>query len=156
MARFVPGCALVAVLVAMTGCVAVPVPVGSGKITSGQEVRPEQLEMLVDPSTTRQEIVELMGEPDFIWGPGSVACYYWTKKKGEVWVATPYSSAGHDISDTYALLLQFDEHDRIIRIGHFLNETVNSDFLRKWISQPLPDELPTLEELIKDHQNEEQ
>lgn len=131
--------AFVAALVAiawLSGCLAVPL--SEPKVLEGAEVTPEQLEFLAAGVTTRDEVVERLGQPDIEWEDARVFSYDWDMRWGVlIWAVGGYSVGYVGITDIpvhHLLLIEFDEDWRVRRFEHVVRDELKpySDLLLEW------------------------
>jgi len=103
----------------LTSCVVLPIPTTESKVLAGKPVREEQLSFLKPNITTKQDVIERLGNPNVIWEDVRVFAYNWDMRQGILfWAVGAYYSGGmgtEDIPKHYALLIQFDEQDRVQR-----------------------------------------
>ena len=57
---------LLGMIVSLSGCIMLPLP-ASEKLLAGTPVTQEQLTFLTPQVTTKQEVIERLGSPNFIW-----------------------------------------------------------------------------------------
>jgi outer membrane protein assembly factor BamE (lipoprotein component of BamABCDE complex) len=120
------------------GCVMVPVPTSEDKILTGKQVTEEQLVFLTAGVTTKQEILERLGNPRVIWEDARVYVYNWQMRQGILfWAWGAYYTGGFGMTDIprhYLLLIQFDEQDRVQRVDRTVCPLHRSyaDCLREW------------------------
>jgi len=120
---------LLATVLAMTlatGCIIVPIPTPHGKIMEGTQVQPSALIFLKPSQTTKEEVVNRLGQPTIIWRDENTLVYRWVQRKGILlWVAGGGAGGGSvgggeiDITAEYAFLVKFDAADRFV-----ISETV--------------------------------
>jgi len=135
---------LVCLALTLTSCIAVPLPTSETKVLAGTPVTDEQLAFLTAHVTTRQQVIEALGNPNVIWEDARVFVYNWEMRQGILlWVvggyATGYSGA-KDIPKHYMLLIQFDAQGRVQRFERVHRSLAQSyaDFLRQWAARPPP------------------
>jgi outer membrane protein assembly factor BamE (lipoprotein component of BamABCDE complex) len=96
----------------------VPVPTGEDKVLAGKPVEEEQLAFLTPRATTKQEVLEHLGNPIVIWEDARVFVYNWKMRQGILfWAAGAYYTGGAGMTDIpkhYLLLIQFDEQDLVL------------------------------------------
>jgi outer membrane protein assembly factor BamE (lipoprotein component of BamABCDE complex) len=121
------------------GCVAVPVPTKEDKVLSGRPVTEEQIAFLTPKVTTKQEVIEQLGNPNIIWEDARVFVYNWEMRQGVLfWAAgATYSGAvgAKDIPKYYLLLIQFDDQERVLRFERTVRPSSQpyAEFLKEWI-----------------------
>jgi outer membrane protein assembly factor BamE (lipoprotein component of BamABCDE complex) len=120
------------------GCL-LPIPTKEKVVLAGTPVQDEQLAFLVAHTTTKEQVIDQLGNPDMIWEEANLFAYNWEMRKGVlIWaVAGQFSMAGgvSNIGKQYALLLRFDDKDRLTRFEKVVRPTSKSygDFLKDWI-----------------------
>ena len=98
-------------LVALAGCVVVPVDYHA----SGSRMNVSQAtESLLQPGvSTKEDVLLLLGEPDFCAEDGQTIGYSWTKV-GVLWVVgTQYGGDEGKIGKNYVLAIAFDASNRV-------------------------------------------
>ena len=102
-------------LLVLTGCIAIPTPehallAGHGKITN------KDLATLKVATTTREDVLLSLGEPDAISPDESIMAYWWRVIGGYFCVASPFYGgfAGPFFKD-YLLMFEFDPQSRLTR-----------------------------------------
>lgn len=125
-------------ILTLAGCIILPIPLGEGEVTEGREITPERSVALEVGRTTRAGVLDRLGEPAAIWVDRRVFVYAWDRVHLKVlWVvAAPYAAAGglEDVPTHYALLIQFDEADRVLRAERCVRSllTEYGTFLTEW------------------------
>jgi len=120
------------------GCL-LPIPTKEEVVLAGTPVQDEQLAFLVADATTKKQVIDQLGNPDMIWEEANLFAYNWEMRKGVlIWaIAGQFSMGGGvaNIGKQYALLLQFDDQDRLTRFEKVVRPTSKSygDFLKGWI-----------------------
>ena len=96
-----------------TGCVPLIIPT-SPKTVAGTEIHEEETTSIQPGMTTREEIVERLGEPDWQFDDIGIIAYRWTKQEWNnvmIWLA-PYPSSGgiseFETGRSYILFFLFD------------------------------------------------
>ncbi len=127
------GCGLAATVLA--GCIALPIPLGEGRVTQGREIGPEQSAVVAIGGTSRDVLLARLGEPQAVWEERNILVYAWDRVHMAVLVliAGPVTAAGalFDVPTHQLLLVQLDEAgvvrraERCVRplhegFGHFL------------------------------------
>lgn len=132
-----PILACLAVL-ALAGCIVLPIPQGEGEVTEGREITPERAASVELGRTSRAEVLERLGEPTAIWLDRRVFVYAWDRVHLKVlWIAAArYTAAGglEDVPTHYVLLLQFDETDHVVRAERCVRPLLSEygAFLAEW------------------------
>ena len=127
------------VMLLRESCILLPIPTEEDKILAGRPVTEAQLSFLVPKITTREEVVEHLGNPDIIWEDARVFIYNWEMRQGILfWAAGAYYSGGagmKDITRHHLLLIQFDEQEKVQRFSRTTRPLAQSyaDFLRGWL-----------------------
>lgn len=117
----------------------VPVPTREDKLLTGKPVTEAQLAFLTINVTTKQEVTEHLGAPNFIWEDRQVFTYNWEMRQGILFWMAGTATAGtagvDDIPRRYALLIQFDDSGRVQRFERAIWPLSQSyaDFLRDWV-----------------------
>lgn len=118
---------LLLVMVWLNGCVplALPIPTGQ-KVHWGKQVTQEEVAFLTPNVTTKQEVIDRLGNTTRVSENDRLFVYAWNVHWGYLpWVLVPIApvpvgSSGNtegikDINIDYLLLIQFDEQDRVRR-----------------------------------------
>ncbi len=135
---------LLCILPLLASCVMLPIPTTESKVLAGKPVKEEQLSFLKPNITTKQDVIERLGSPNVIWEDVRVFAYNWDMRQGILfWAVGAYYSGGMgtmDIPKHYALLIQFDEQDRVQRFERRVRPSSQSyiDFLKEWVKTPSP------------------
>lgn len=122
----------------LSGCVILPIPTGEKKVLAGAAITQEQLSWLVPNTTTKKEVIDLLGIPTMAWEKDRLFVYNWIMRQGVLIVAVPYVAPEiGNIPKRYVLLVQFDEQDRIRRFERVVRPEFDSfqsykDFVNKW------------------------
>lgn len=137
---------LLVTLLSAGGCLMLPIPTAEDKVLAGTPVKPEQLAFLKAGTTTQQEVMQQLGQPNIIWEDARVYVYHWDMRKGILFWAVGGASQGAmgggygmtDIPKHYMLLLQFDDASRLMRFEKTLRPMMQplSEFLVDWIKKP--------------------
>lgn len=130
------------VLLLLTSCIMIPVPTPESKILAGTPVTEEQLYFLNLESTTKQVVMERLGNPNFIWEDERIFTYNWDMRQGILFWAVGGMSQGAlgggggmtDIPKHHLLLIQFDEQDRVQRFERATRPVYQTyiEFLQYW------------------------
>ena len=134
---------LFSVLLSLTSCVMLPIPTTEGKVLAGKPVTEEQLSFLVANITTRQDVIERLGNPNIIWEDRRVFAYNWDMRQGILfWAVGAHYTGGAgmiDIPKHYLLLIQFDEQYLVQRFERTVRPLSQSyiEFLKEWINNPV-------------------
>ncbi len=116
MTRWIPGIVIMAGLVAVAGCLVVPIPVNYHAAGSRTNVSPATEVALEIGVTTREDILLMLGEPDLYAEDGRVLGYAWTKVTAVVVVVLPYAGSAGELGQNAVLKLTFDDHDQLATI----------------------------------------
>lgn len=125
-------------VVALAGCIAIPVPLSEKKVLQGTPVSAEQIAFLQAGATTRAEAFERLGAPQFEWEDARVSIYQWDMRQGVLlWAVGAYSTGGvgvEDIPRHHLLLLEFDAAGRLVRHEKAVRPLLKSlpEFLLVW------------------------
>jgi len=124
------------------GCIMVPVPTTENKVLAGQPVTEEQLAFLITKVTTKQEVLEHLGNPNVIWEDACIFVYNWKMRRGILFWAVGGASQGAmsgnagmtDIPKHYLLLIKFDEQDQVQRFERVVcpMHMSYSECLKEW------------------------
>jgi hypothetical protein len=126
--RLVIGTAGAAIL---SGCLVIPVDYHSAG--SRHNVNANVQSQLQPGVTTKEEVLLLLGEPDYASEDGQCIGYAWRKVKALVFVtAGPTSAATGEVERSYLLHISFDPNSQVSRV----------ELLKKWGKQMPPE--PTL------------
>ncbi len=118
----------------------IPIPIPADEVTSGHEISEEEVLFIESGVTTKQQVLERLGDPSVIWEDERVVAYNWDHVG--LRVANVFAggyTAGVvvlDVPSHYVLLIQFDEADRVKK---FERTTIPprsyGPFLREWVGQ---------------------
>ena len=86
---FAPIGLLAAGIVAVVGCVPIPIPNIDPPIVHGDRVAGEANRAAVVPGQSREEVIQRLGVPDYNLGAGRAFVYPWTRDKGSVLGVAP-------------------------------------------------------------------
>lgn len=117
----------------------VPVPTPEDKVLSGKQVKKEQLSFLSPSITTKQDVLERLGNPAVIWEDARVFVYRWEMRQGILfWAVGAYYSGALGMTDLpkkYLFLIQFDGQDRVQRFEQTVCPPYRScaDCLIEWV-----------------------
>jgi outer membrane protein assembly factor BamE (lipoprotein component of BamABCDE complex) len=130
---------LLCLMLLIESCVMVPVPTKEDKVLAGNQVTDEQLSFLTAKITTKQEVIERLGNPNIIWEDVRVFVYKWDMRQGILfWAAGAHYQGAvgmNDIAKHYLLLIQFDEQGRILRFARMTRPLLEpyADFITEWV-----------------------
>ena len=117
--RYAAACSMVLLLLALQGCIAIPIPV-SGKTNSGNMITTGDQASIKVGSTTRDEIVQRYGTPDETFDGLRVIVYEWQTSREWItlWMAPFFGGAtsGAMDYDYFVDLIAFDSENRLVRI----------------------------------------
>jgi hypothetical protein len=122
----------------LAGCIALPIPLGEGRVTQGREIAPEQSAIVAIDGTPRAVLLARLGEPQAVWEERSIVIYAWDRVHMAVLVliAGPAAAAGalFEVPTHYLLLVQFDESGVVRRAERCVRPLQQGfgDFLRAW------------------------
>ena len=130
------------VLLLLTSCIMIPIPTPESKILAGKPVTDEQLDFL-NLNPTKQEVMERLGNPSFIWEDKRIFTYNWDMRQGIlIWAVGAMTASGgaaggggvEDIPKHYLLLIQFDEQEQVMRWERATRPLYQTyiDFLQDW------------------------
>jgi len=129
---------LLTLLSLVSGCVIIPVP---EKCISGEEITDNELASLKPGTTSKAEIVEMLGKPDVLWIDENIFAYNWKT----VWALMPWIVAGgyqayggiEELTKDYVLLIQFDHQNRMTRFKVVKRSMFKTygDLLKNWAEQ---------------------
>ena len=134
--------ALISFQMIFAGCIVLPIPTGEDKILDGMPVTEDQLKFLKVGVTSRDEVISHLGNPSLIWENAQLFVYNWKMRSGIlVWAVGAGYTGGAGILDipvNYALLIKFDDQDRISRFEKVKRPFSKQygDFLRDWVKGP--------------------
>lgn len=148
---------LATLLFSIPGCIVIPTKIGKDSIRSGPALDSSNLEFLLDPATTKQEVENHLGPPYLIWIDANVYAYHTIVQEGTaivLWGVGPPAvggAAGLELFEKYIFVIQFNESDKIVRLDCFecTNMKQYEDKLRECLSRPVRTQL-VLPELIKE------
>ncbi len=143
---------VVAALPALHACMALPVPFSQQREVEGQEVSRLAALRLSPGRTTRSEVVALLGEPSVQWDAERVLVYDWAARESRtVLVSNQQQPLGfdqvHDGTKAHQVALQFDVHDRLLRVRNVVEDTVGHQHasLHQWVVDGLVEQTAPLE-----------
>lgn len=114
----------------------------------GKKVLEEQVSFLTPGVTTKQEVLERLGNPTVIWENACVFAYRWEMRQGILfWAVGAYYSGALGMTDLpkkYLFLVSFDERDRVRQFGRKVCPSYRSypDCLTEWVRDQV-NALPT-------------
>lgn len=117
----------------------VPIPTPENKVLAGKQVTDEQLSFLTPSITTKQDVLERLGNPAVIWEDARVFVYRWDMRQGILfWAVGAYYSGAlgmTDIPKKYLFLIRFDEQDRVQRFEQMVCPPYRSyaECLIEWV-----------------------
>jgi hypothetical protein len=139
---------LLAAALLASGCLYLPTP--KGKILEGTEVKQADLAFLRPAETTKETVVQTLGQPTLFWRDQNILVYRWVKPHGVLLWAVPggytVAAGALDVSQECAFLLKFDGKDRyqasqilekppLKSYGRFLLEWRESQRTNNWSPQ---------------------
>jgi outer membrane protein assembly factor BamE (lipoprotein component of BamABCDE complex) len=136
------GVASIVCLSLLVGCVAIPIPTEDA-VTAGRPVSEEQLTFIKVGSTTNDEVLDQLGQPQIVWEPARVFVYEWDIRDGVlIWaIGGGYSGAAGitDIRERHVFLIKFDDSGHVYRFEIAERPIFQSygDFLREWAAEPV-------------------
>ncbi len=125
-------------VLALTGCIILPIPTSESKLLAGKQVTEDQFSFLIPNVTTKDEVIQELGNPNVIWEDARIFSYNWEKRQGILfWAVGGYGGGAGgmtDIPKRYHLLIQFDEQDRVQHFERSVRALTQSyaDFLKEW------------------------
>jgi outer membrane protein assembly factor BamE (lipoprotein component of BamABCDE complex) len=128
-------------VLALAGCVVLPVATRENKVLGGKPVSEKQLAFLAPEVTTKREVLERLGSPNVIWEDARVFAYKWEMRQGILfWVISGYTTGAagaEDIPKRYVLLVQFDGQDRVERFERAVRPGSMSygKFIEGWLKR---------------------
>ena len=102
-------------LLVLAGCVVIPIPVayhGSGSRMNVNQATQSRLQAGV---STKEDVLLLLGEPDYCSEDGQTIGYSWTKVGVLLLIATSGAGGEAEIGKNYALEIAFDARNRVTR-----------------------------------------
>lgn len=136
--RFLRAAQAALAVLALAGCVMLPLPQGNGPVTEGREIAAERSATIELGRTTRPEVLERLGEPTATWEARRLFVYAWDRVHWKLLVilAGPATAAGgiFDLPTHYMLLVQFDADGRVSRAERCERPGLTrfGAFLREW------------------------
>jgi hypothetical protein len=113
---------LLPLLLPLSACIVLPVPLGEGHISAGREVSRESQGSLSVGSTTRAEVLARLGEPSAVWDDAGVVVYDWDRVQWLLlWMvagAGRAATGGMELPVHHMLLLQFGAAGILQRAEH--------------------------------------
>ena len=143
---------VVAALPVLHACMALPMPFTQQREVAGREVSGLAALRLSPGRTTRSEVVSLLGEPSVQWDAERVLVYNWSVRESRiVLVSNQKQPLGFDqVNDgtkAHQVALQFDVHDRLLRVRNVVEDTVGHQHpsLHQWVVDGLLEQTAPLE-----------
>jgi hypothetical protein len=143
---------LIAALPALHACMALPVPFSQQREVEGLELTRLAALRLSPGRTTRGEVLTLLGEPSLRWDAERVLAYNWSARESRtVLVSNAKQPLGfdqvHDGKKAHEVALQFDVHDRLLRVRNVVEDTVGHQHtsLHQWVMEGLMAQIADLE-----------
>jgi outer membrane protein assembly factor BamE (lipoprotein component of BamABCDE complex) len=113
---------VVLLVLSCSGCIVVPIPTREHQredLPGRTNITPQAIEALRAGETTRQEVLQRLGNPDGVFDRERTFVYLWSNCAGYLfWAAGSESRAAADvvvIGKGYALIIDFDEDGRLLR-----------------------------------------
>jgi hypothetical protein len=122
----------------LTGCIALPVPLGEGYVSAGREIPADTETRFTLGTTTRAEAVASLGEPSATWDEAGIIVYDWDRVRWLVlWLIGGRgggAAGAFELPDHHMLILRFDQAGILRRAEHALRPegTSYGAFLRQW------------------------
>jgi len=106
-------------LVAVSGCIPIPIPHSEPIVVYGNAVAEEAIRATVAPGQTREDVVQRLGTPAYDFGAGRAYVYPWTQDKGSVVALAP---SGHILgpgrwAEARLFVIVFDDDGRAVKTG---------------------------------------
>ena len=124
-----------ALAIMLKACIYIPTP--QHTIMEGRGmVEAEDIQDFKTGTTTREEVLLRLGEPDFTLNEQSIFAYSWTRVQGYFFIGGGYSGAGGPVGKTTLLMLEFDSMNLLKRF-EFVPEGVfktKMETALKWTS----------------------
>jgi hypothetical protein len=124
-------------MIALNGCVILPIPTPERTVLAGKPVTEEELAFLAPYLTTKKEVIDRLGSPDLIWVEANLFAYNWSIRQGILIWGFVGSTLGdiEEIPKRYVLLIQFDEQERVRHFERAVRPAFKSygDFLKDWV-----------------------
>ena len=119
----------------LSSCIVLPIPRDQ---VEGHPVTADPKVVLHAGITTRDEVIARLGQPTAIWEEKRIFAYSWDQVKwAMLWLVGAYSGMAGGVVDLpthHMLLIQFDENDRVKRVGQVdrPNSEAYGKFLVDW------------------------
>lgn len=97
--------------VTLAGCLVVPVDYHAAG--SRQNITTKTAQQLRPGTTTKEEILLQLGEPDYTSEDGRTLAYAWTKVGALVIVGGYGSAAAAEVGKSHHLVITFDDNNRV-------------------------------------------
>ena len=123
---------------ALGGCVALPIPLGEGRLAEGREISPEQSATIDPGGTSRAALLASLGEPQAVWEERRILVYAWDRVHWQVLVVLAgYLTAAATVVDVpthYLLLVALDDRGIVRRAERCVRPPTEQfgSFLRAW------------------------
>ena len=129
---------LILVVIWASACIAIPFP--ADEVTSGHEISEEEVLFIESGVTTRQQVLERLGDPSVIWEDERVVAYNWEHVGWRMAIVAAAGGTGVggvlDVTTPHALVIQFDEADRVKKFERTTIPPLSyGPFLREWVGQ---------------------
>ena len=129
-------------LLALSGCLILPIPLSGDRVVSGVRVEVEQVDALLPGVTSRAEVLARIGPPTVHWRDARVFVYEWeTLDAVVIWAfgACSGGAAGAlDITGDHALIMQFDARGMLQRREVVEPWSDYGAFLESWVANGQP------------------
>jgi hypothetical protein len=109
-----------ATLFFIDGCIPYYIPTGEHGFELDKEVTKDMVEQLEPGTTTKNEVILLLGNLDRI--SGNLYCYYWRRTSGYwgvLWYGTSQFGESGRIENLHAFCLEFMPDDKLKRFKQF-------------------------------------
>ncbi len=123
-----------AALLAVSGCIPIPIQKHDDKVLGGNEVPATKVIGLQAGASTQQDVLAQLGQPEALWEDQRTFVYCWEMRKARV-IFVPFGmDMNYDEERCYVLLAQFDEQDRLQRVDKTVRNGGESlgDHLLAW------------------------
>ncbi len=125
---------MVTALLCLQSCIIIPTP------WSKERFSEMELSSIAPNLSSKDEVLAGLGKPDIIWKTGSqgnVFIYKWKRLRAIMVAGYGYSSTTVDLESDEALLILFDDTDRVKRAAKATKGPFESygDFLKHWLER---------------------
>jgi hypothetical protein len=125
---------MITALLGLQSCIIIPTPWSKDRFSE------KELSAITLNLSSKDEVLAGLGEPDVIWETGSqgnVFIYKWKRLRAIMVYGWGYSSKDVELESDDALLILFDDADRVKRAAKAAKGPLETygDFLKRWLER---------------------